>query len=509
MREIFLRSYISILLTLLLSAAIGVAGVHLYNQLRFGQLAEYMLTGPMTLLAQNYASLSSEQRQTYQAQLRLFIPVPLRFDSTEQANGIEVDHIWFRDRATIRAHANGAVVEADIEGFDQLAARLSVLLIVTDMIRTPADEREQRFSELQALMHYPLELKALEQVQLDDSEKYELSRNNVLVRQSLHNGKRSTTAIATPTDQLALIYGPIPTFVAMPIGLVASLLLLLILAIALGTWPALLPLQNRLQRMADSVRMIDQGQMNHRLPTERSDALDEMATAINDLADGLIGAIDSQRTLVHAVSHELKTPLARMQFRLATIEGQVSDGAFDGLSRDLDSLSQLINELLDFGRDELTQTTVQPETVELHQLVDQVWQQQNLEGKAIDWGNEVPKPSYVEVDRNLACKLLSNLLSNAIRFCTGKVTVSFNEDTMMLTVCDDGPGIPVDQRNKVLQPFFRLDPSRQRGTGGHGLGLSIAHRIARWHQGDLWFETSPWQGAKAVWLIPDRMERQP
>lgn len=195
-----------------------------------------------------------------------------------------------------------------------------------------------------------------------------------------------------------------------------------------------------------------------------------------------------------------------MQFRLTSIEGQVSDKTYDGLERDLDSLAKLINELLDFGKEHPTQAPLSPETVELHALVEQVWQLQNHAGREIQWLNSVPKPMFVELDRSLASKLLSNLFSNAVRFCEQRVEVSFNEDTMLLVVEDDGPGIPEKQRSQVLQPFFRLDPSRQRETGGHGLGLSIAHRIALWHQGDLWFESSQWQGAKAVWLLPESLD---
>ncbi|WP_119393776.1 ATP-binding protein [Salinibius halmophilus] len=506
MRELFFRSYITILVTLLITVSLVLGGVQAFNNYRFGKLANNMLAGPMMILAQGYANTPESSRPLFAEQMRLIMPVPLTFSQSEQTDGVSITHNWQQDNAVAVARYKGYSVAAEVNGFDQLAAKLSVLLIINDISQVPTSMREQRFSELQALMHYPLQLQDVASLELDASEKFELSRNKVLTRQTNNGDNRSTQAIATPTDRTALIYGPIPTFVAVPLELALLMVLVVILVTALGTWPALLPLQKRLQRMADSVGEIDRGDMDHRLPVEKADALDDMAVAINGLADRLIGALDAQRTLVHAVSHELKTPLARMQFRLATIEGQVADKTYDGLERDLQSLSQLVNELLEYGKDHPTHAPLTPETVELHQLVKVTWQAQHHNDSSVEFINQVPKPTYIELDRNLASKLLSNLFSNALRFCHSKVAVDFDESTMLLSVSDDGPGIPEKQRAQVLQPFFRLDPSRQRGTGGHGLGLSIAHRIALWHHGDLWFETSQWQGAKAVWLLPESLE---
>ena len=101
-------------------------------------------------------------------------------------------------------------------------------------------------------------------------------------------------------------------------------------------------------------------------------------------------------------------------------------------------------------------------------------------------------------------RVLDNLLTNAGRYATNQVRVSCREldEHIIITVEDDGPGIPPDDRERIFEPFVRLDASRSRHSGGFGLGLSIAQRIAGWHGGSLRADASPLGGAKLYLELP-------
>ena len=101
-----------------------------------------------------------------------------------------------------------------------------------------------------------------------------------------------------------------------------------------------------------------------------------------------------------------------------------------------------------------------------------------------------------------------NLIRNGVRYADTRVEILFEpgSDRMHIHVDDDGPGIPKDTRDKIFEPFFRMDGSRSRDSGGYGLGLAIAKRITRWHGGTITVGQSPFQGARFTMMLPVNQE---
>ena len=203
-----------------------------------------------------------------------------------------------------------------------------------------------------------------------------------------------------------------------------------------------------------------------------------------------------QRTeMLAGVSHDLRTPLTRMKLALALIG---EDASVAELKSDVAEMERLVNVYLDFARGEGTETIVE---TDIALLIEDVAAAAERQGAALTLGriDELVLP----VRPNALRRCLSNLIANARHYARHVwVGVLPVEDGIDILIDDDGPGIPAAERERVFQPFIRLDTSRNPSTGGVGLGLTIARDVARSHGGDVRLETSPQGGLRARVHLP-------
>jgi signal transduction histidine kinase len=202
--------------------------------------------------------------------------------------------------------------------------------------------------------------------------------------------------------------------------------------------------------------------------------------------------------MMAAVSHDLRTPLARVRFRIADLE----PGVRDAIASDIEQMDELIGQMLTFTRDALP--SAERRRFDLSALA------QSLVDELADTGADVTfeGPERLTVEANLPAvrRVLSNLLDNALKFA-GHARLKLEQagDDMVLAIIeDDGPGVPPDMHEAVFEPFRRLEPSRNRDTGGVGLGLAIARNLARGHGGDIALDSAAPAGARFIFSLPLR-----
>ena len=265
-----------------------------------------------------------------------------------------------------------------------------------------------------------------------------------------------------------------------------------------------------LERLKLTAERIGQGQLSERTQISQRSNIHGLATVFDAMAQDVEHLLNQQRDLLNAVSHELRTPLTRLDFGLALVLcDDLPDGSRERLQvlvGHIRELDELVLELLSFSR--LQNPALVPERVEvsLDEFIDSILGSFDEELEAPDIVLDVLLQGAQErfaLDPRLTARALQNLLRNAMRYCDRRIQVGVNVTSQgcELWVDDDGIGIPEQERERIFEPFYRLDRSRDRATGGFGLGLAISRRALQAQGGTLSVEQSPMGGARfKLWL---------
>ena len=265
-----------------------------------------------------------------------------------------------------------------------------------------------------------------------------------------------------------------------------------------------------LERLKGTAERFGKGQLGERTKISPRSNIGSLANVFDTMAGDIESLLNQQRDLLNAVSHELRTPLTRLDFGLALALSDEMPAAsrerLQGLVAHIRELDELVLELLSYSR--LQNPARLPEQVEvsLDEFVDSVLGSVDEELESPDIVIDVRLHGQLErfiLDPRLTARALQNLLRNAMRYCEKRIQVSVQvvAQGCEIWVDDDGIGIPDDEVERIFEPFYRLDRSRDRATGGFGLGLAISRRALEAQGGTLTVEASPLGGARfRLWL---------
>ena len=218
--------------------------------------------------------------------------------------------------------------------------------------------------------------------------------------------------------------------------------------------------------------------------------------------------------LLQAVSHELGSPLARLRFQLELLTGDARGDAptnerLNAMADQVDELDQLVEDLLRWVQSD--ESAMRCETFDAVAPLAHLAELAELDaGSDTEVSVEVDAPAEVTLvaDPRLYQRAVGNLLRNAVRYAAQKVRLHVVDDQdVVVRVEDDGPGIPVEDRERVLEPFTRLGADRDRRAGGAGLGLAIVQRIVSSHGGRVAIGESVMGGAEVTLMWPKQTER--
>jgi two-component system, OmpR family, sensor kinase len=301
----------------------------------------------------------------------------------------------------------------------------------------------------------------------------------------------------------------VPNNPGFPWGFVLPLGAGVLLVVGLATLWFSRRLVQPLDTLATAARRFGEGDIEARADLHRDDELGDVGRAFDDMAARTSALISAQRQLMADVSHELRTPLARIRVALelaAEDPGAAKDVLAD-VGCDLDEIDQLIEDILTTARLDAAEHVVKREPISAGEIADRA----AARFVARHPGRELDKrvddsERAIECDPVLLRRALDNLLDNAAKYSDAstpvKLAVQANGEAIAFEIVDRGVGMTKDELAHAGTPFWRADSSRARRTGGVGLGLALARRIARAHGGDVSLDSAPGRGTTARLQIP-------
>jgi len=242
--------------------------------------------------------------------------------------------------------------------------------------------------------------------------------------------------------------------------------------------PFVRSLTRSIGELTGATERIAEGQFDIQVRARRRDELGRLGHAVNRLAGRLGGFVTGQKRFLGDVAHELCSPLARLQMALGILEERADERhlpCLEDLRFEAQEMSQLINELLSLSKAGLKPADIKTIRVDLLEVVRRVTAREA--GEKLELTIDVPEGLKVLAEPDLLARALGNVMRNAVRYAADagpiSLTARAENERVRISVADCGPGVPPESLSRLFDPFYRVDSSRTRQTGGAGLGLTI------------------------------------
>lgn len=371
-------------------------------------------------------------------------------------------------------------------------------LLAADLERLPQEAWPERIRELQVDFGYPLELLpcidcglAVEELELMMAGSIVVNSGGTLFHKRI-DGSDYVLRMTTPEPELTtpwkLVMWGLAAFLLTPFALAWSL-----------------PFYRHLSRIRRAAIEFGNGRLDLRVKIPARSSLSAIGLAFNDMADRIVQLITAQKELIRAVSHELRTPISRIRFGLEMAaynpDREAQSRYLAGIEEDIDELDSLVAELLTYNRLDHHEPVLNLEEHKLLPWVERIVSDVDRENtrKTLTFKTSLgSEQASAVMDHRLMGRAIRNLVQNAARYATNlvEVEVSEKDGSCTIHIDDNGPGIEEKDRERIFEPFVRLDPSRDRDSGGHGLGLAIVRQVAALHSGAVMVGSSPLGGAR-------------
>lgn len=373
-------------------------------------------------------------------------------------------------------------LEQDIESY---TGYKSMLLALSNYIeKHPQDEWQEITLRAAQQWRLPLKLMTEQQVQeishhkndvISDNDTHIYYANDAV---EIHHRINNTAAV--------IVLGPAKMPTRPRMEALIRVVLLASLAFLLFFW--LRPLSRDLDQLRKTAIEFGRDSFDVVAPKARSTMTEPMVNAFNSMASRIKRLIDAHKELSTAVAHELRTPLARTKFALqmlaCTDDKAKQEKYRTAISKDICELEQLISEMLIYASFDNDKPVLNFTEQSLLEIVEKQVSNYRQFDKKFTINNLIGN-TRVDADRHFISRALNNYISNAVKYGNGEITITImkNDDQCQIIVTDNGDGVCDDFKCSIFDAFSRGDISRNRETGGFGLGLAIVFRIMEWHGG--------------------------
>ncbi len=399
----------------------------------------------------------------------------------------------------------GGIFEDKIYSYYTSLVRGPVTMISTDLESLPEKEWEKYIARTQKLFDYPITLNRFTELSIPKYKKKILRTGEIVYFQ---DGDFFRKRVGK--SGFALTMGPFPLMDSESLIDIIGWILAVVSMISFSSLWAVVLWKN-FRKISHAATLLGNGNLDTRINVPKSSYFHPIAHSFNQMADRIKQLSRSHKELTNNIAHELRTPLSRMRFSLEMMEPVITDSTaakhIRGIHQDVHELDDLIAELLTYAgfdrgswKPRLTEIDIQ----EWFSHLDEGFRLEN-NPVIIDFQtSELTPPPSVVMDVKMIERAVSNLIQNANKYAQGNVIISLfvHGQMVCISVDDDGPGIHRDDRERIFEPFSRLDNSRTKSTGGFGLGLSIVKQIADSHHGQISVDDSELGGACFILKLP-------
>lgn len=261
-----------------------------------------------------------------------------------------------------------------------------------------------------------------------------------------------------------------------------------------------------LKGIQKSVKRIGSGELDHRISIKRNDELGKLSQEINAMADDIENMLEAKRQLLLAISHELRSPITRAKVAVSLMDDD-NPKIKDSLDSDLKEMETMVAGLLEAEQLNYRHQTLKLSKTEVNSLISNVITT-HFPNEPIQQALDIKLTAQL-IDEARIQFVIKNLLGNALKYRknnTDEITITSQktDKEWVISVEDHGIGIPEEHIPRLTEPFYRVDPSRHRETGGYGLGLYIIKMIVEAHNGQLTIKSTLGAGTKVMVFIPNR-----
>ncbi len=288
------------------------------------------------------------------------------------------------------------------------------------------------------------------------------------------------------------------------------LLIALLTAILAGTYLLIRWILSPVKGLTEGVREVGKGNLDYRVPLKRSDELGELAKAFNAMTDRIRNMLRAKEQLMLDVSHELRSPLTRMKVALESLsQGRVKES----IREDVAEMEKMVSEVLKTARSHYMHGQLNLQRINMAELLNGVLSTFKGQHPGVQASKMLDRVELC-VDPDRVKSVLKNVLDNAVKYSFNtsepvKVSVENHKPYIVIRVQDNGVGIPQDELPYIFEPFYRVDKSRSKDTGGYGLGLSLCKTVMEAHHGKIEVDSSPNRGTTVSLFFPHLKNGEP
>lgn len=498
MRNLFTKLYLQFLASFVV--ALLVIGLSVSSLARFEltSFAKDRLEPVAELAEETWQALAPEEREAWLAIISTLSGTQWQLVTEEGDEGYRIDDLSLQ--------SSNAVVTIWLD--EDVAAKINIRswsdweevmgwLVLSDLSNLEADFREARFQQLKLI--FPFEIDRVNRsVQMINTLQLRQLNNGQAVRVTHEDSNQATLYFPAGANQVIRI-GPVDRFEFLSTveWMLIILMSLITLSLIFSLWVR--PLHRRFMELHRTVGRIGSTESSVNLPVNYDDQFGDLASRIQSLALNLIAQVDANKQLNLAVSHDLKTPLARIKFALALIEDAEANPYLEQINQDVTLLNELISELLLYHQlvDSRAHAGSCEGVTELHQRLERI-------PSAIGQILAIPDRAIVPVSSTDWRRIVNNLLGNAEEYGKSILSVRLETTPLLCTLVieDDGPGLTSEEFERLRLPFQRVSKHRELDKSHHGLGLSLVDATVKHYGGLFSCESGELGGAKFVISLP-------